>query len=121
YLSTGLSFRAIASSFRISHQTIASIVYETCEAIWKALQPIHLPVPTTESLLELVQEFEMKWNFPNCIGAIDGKHWILEIMDDGATVVYLLALLHLGTLKITRLMYPFLDPCQEQITICLMY
>lgn len=34
-----------------------------------------MKVPTTEeSWLNVANEFESLWNFPNCLGAIDGKH-----------------------------------------------
>jgi hypothetical protein len=34
-----------------------------------------LQVPQSENEWKLVaREFEKRWNFPHCIGAIDGKH-----------------------------------------------
>lgn len=36
--------------------------------------PIFLKTPTSEKLLEVAEKFERLWNFPNCLGAIDGKH-----------------------------------------------
>lgn len=34
-----------------------------------------LQVPcTSEDWLKIAKGFEDKWNFPNCIGALDGKH-----------------------------------------------
>ena len=50
YLSTGLSFRALAFSFRMGKSTVANIVKETVEAIWDELYPLHMPIPTDESL-----------------------------------------------------------------------
>ncbi|KAJ8937744.1 hypothetical protein NQ318_009154 [Aromia moschata] len=74
FLSTGLAFRSLAYSFRMSHSTIRKVVYETCSAIWKKLHSQHLPRPTKESLLRSAMTFYDKWNFPNCAGCIDGKH-----------------------------------------------
>lgn len=35
--------------------------------------------PSTEDeWMKIVQEFNEKWNFPNCVGAIDGKHCIIQ-------------------------------------------
>lgn len=34
----------------------------------------YLPEPTKELWLENAQKFSSRWNFPNAIGAIDGKH-----------------------------------------------
>lgn len=33
-----------------------------------------MPVPTKEQWQKIAEEFWNTWNFPNCIGAIDGKH-----------------------------------------------
>lgn len=74
FLSTGIAFRSLAFSARIAHNTIADIVYETCDAIWDKLVSRHMPILTTDMLRETSQEFENIWNFPNCVGAIDGKH-----------------------------------------------
>ena len=41
------------------------------DAIWKKLRDTYLPTPT-ESLWK--DKFNILWNFPNCVGAVDGKH-----------------------------------------------
>ena len=53
---------------------VAEIVYETVVAIWEELQPLHMPVPSEENLRYVAEDFFSIWNFPNCVGAIDGKH-----------------------------------------------
>lgn len=36
-------------------------------------------MPTsTEQWLNIAQQFEEKWNYPHCLGAIDGKHCVLQ-------------------------------------------
>lgn len=64
----------MAFAFRMSHTTIRQIVYETCTAIWETLNETHMPVPTKEMFSAIEHQFYTKWKFPNCIGAIDGKH-----------------------------------------------
>lgn len=61
-------------SFRMGTSTIATIVKETCTAIWKVFVPIHMPPLNADLCKKTANEFHMKWNFPNCFGAIDGKH-----------------------------------------------
>jgi len=79
YLSTGDSFRSIALLFRIGESTAQEIVYETCKALWARLQPIYLKTPSTkEEWLEISHGFNQAWNFPNCLGAIDGKHCTIQ-------------------------------------------
>ncbi|CAF4891453.1 unnamed protein product [Pieris macdunnoughi] len=74
FLSTGTAFRALAYSFCMGKSTIASIVHETCRVLWTELVPIHMPIPTEQRLKAIAEDFEATWNFPHCIGAIDGKH-----------------------------------------------
>uniref|UniRef100_A0A3P9HU25 DDE Tnp4 domain-containing protein n=1 Tax=Oryzias latipes TaxID=8090 RepID=A0A3P9HU25_ORYLA len=74
FLSTGDSYRTIASSFRLGVSTVASIVRETCDALWDCLRDEHLPVPTEEMWRSTARRFHQRWNFPNCLGAMDGKH-----------------------------------------------
>lgn len=54
--------------------TISKIVEETCSTIWEVLAPVHMKKPTSEQWLEVAEKFNTLWNFPNCLGAIDGKH-----------------------------------------------
>jgi len=53
---------------------VHSIIISTCEAIWNKLSPTELPQPTEEEWKKKGEEFYSLWQFPNCTGAIDGKH-----------------------------------------------
>lgn len=68
------SFTTLSFSYRLGYTTVRKIVYKTIEIIWKKLSPIVMPVPTYEHWAEIAQEFHELWNFPNCVGALDGKH-----------------------------------------------
>lgn len=52
---------------------------ETCQALWNNLKTKVFPENTENIWIERKNEFKEMWNFPNCIGAIDGKHVILQI------------------------------------------
>lgn len=78
FLSTGDSFGTIAFNFRMGHSTVRVIVHETCEAIGRRLSPRVLPEPTAEMWNSTEKTFSERWNFPNCIGALDGKHIVIE-------------------------------------------
>ena len=76
---TGESFRSLHFQFRISRPAISYIVIEVCKAIPKKLGPSYFKVPSSEQeRLQIAKQFEEKWNFPNCLGAIDGKHITLQ-------------------------------------------
>lgn len=67
--------QALAWNFHIGLTTVHCIIQETCEVLWNTLSPIYLKSPNTEQEWKDISEgFWNKWNFPNCIGALDGKH-----------------------------------------------
>ncbi|CAH1982438.1 unnamed protein product [Acanthoscelides obtectus] len=74
FISTGMAFRSMAFSYRIAHNTIAGIIYETCDAIWECFTEKHMPFPTADLLEKSAKDYEQLWNFPNCVASIDGKH-----------------------------------------------
>lgn len=75
YLATGHTFSSLEYTFRVSRHSISRIVVETCEALYAALQSNYLKVPSTEEEWNYIAtRFEERWNFPHCIGALDGKH-----------------------------------------------
>ncbi|XP_050676177.1 uncharacterized protein LOC126973086 isoform X2 [Leptidea sinapis] len=71
FLITGSSFKSLGYSYRMGFSTVRSIVHETRRVIWNALRPSVMPKPTREKWTRIAMEFDEKWNFPNCIGAID--------------------------------------------------
>ncbi|CAG9124613.1 unnamed protein product [Plutella xylostella] len=75
FLITGSIFKSLGYSYRMGFSTVRSIVHETCQVIWNVLRPSIMPKPTREKWTRIAMEFDEKWNFPNCIGAIDGKHF----------------------------------------------
>ena len=59
--------------------TVSGIIDSTCDALWKVLLPKYMSRPTTPSAWRRVsQGFEQMWNFPHCVGAIDGKHIVVQ-------------------------------------------
>ncbi|XP_018361253.1 PREDICTED: uncharacterized protein LOC108759992 [Trachymyrmex cornetzi] len=74
YLAQGDSILSKHNEFRIGRSTAHKIIPETCQAIWETLQPIFLPPMDRNSWNEVANRFMEKWQFPNCLGAIDGKH-----------------------------------------------
>lgn len=80
YLVTENAFSTIAASYRLSSTIVGRIIRETCKALWDVMTEngfLTLPSSSTE-WLDISQEFERRWNFPNCVGAVDGKHIISQ-------------------------------------------
>ncbi|KAM4026934.1 uncharacterized protein ACNLHF_008145 [Anomaloglossus baeobatrachus] len=74
FLATGESYTSLHLQFRVGKSTISEIVRCTCGVIWEKLQPMVMPSPTEETWLQVAAGFQTVANFPNCIGAVDGKH-----------------------------------------------
>ena len=88
YLCTGDSQVTIGTSYRITPTTMGRIISETCRAIWYVLSKKgFIKAPTSKKeWLDNVTEFDSKWNFPHCVGAIDGKHTIVQaLLRSGST------------------------------------
>ena len=88
FLATGLSFTALAQSFRMGLTTVANIVEETTAAIWKNLRTVYMPTPTVQTMQEVANGFYAKCQFPNVIGAIDGKHIRIQCPDNSGSDFY---------------------------------
>nr|XP_055056158.1 uncharacterized protein LOC129440693 [Misgurnus anguillicaudatus] len=78
FLATGDSFRTIASSFRVGVATVCKIVPQVVTAIWDCLVEDYMAVPTTDTWRSIAEEFQERWNFPLCCGAVDGKHVVIK-------------------------------------------
>lgn len=81
YLASGDSIRSLSYAFRVGHNTVSKIVSETCEVIWKCLKDTVFIKNNEESWQNVIDNFERLWNYPNCIGAMDGKHVTLQVYD----------------------------------------
>ena len=69
----------LAWLYQLGRITVAKIIEETCQAIWKILSPIYLKSPDTEEEWKsFANNFEELLNLPHVIGAIDGKHVAME-------------------------------------------
>ena len=75
FMATGNSYKSLQYSFRVANNTISGIVPETCNAIILAFghQFVRLP-DSPDQWMQVAKDYNDRWNFPHCIGAIDGKH-----------------------------------------------
>ena len=89
YLATGDSQKSQSFDFRIGKSTVSNIIRETYYGICQALLEKYLTAPeSTEDWLRIAEGFQDEWNFPHCIGAIDGKHICMECPRNGDSAFY---------------------------------
>ncbi|XP_045077608.1 protein ALP1-like [Coregonus clupeaformis] len=78
FLATGDSYRTIGFSVRVGRSTVAGIGPSVAQAICDCLVGEYIPVPKEEDWRAITAEFLERWNFPNCLGSIDGKHVVIQ-------------------------------------------
>lgn len=79
FLASGLAYKRLAFYYRIHPSTISLFVPNVCRAIIDVFQPEFLATPSTPNeWIHLAKRFNERWQFPNCIGALDGKHVYIQ-------------------------------------------
>ena len=86
FLATGESFQSLMYQFRVHETTISKFIPEVCQAIFEIFKDDYMQLPTTrEKWLEIANQTQDRWQFPNCFGAADGKHiMIMHPQDSGS-------------------------------------
>ena len=88
FLATGDSYTGLAARFRLGKKTVHDIINDTCLAIWTVLKDEVMPLPTEEDWVRIEKGFRLKWHFPNCIGALDGKHVSIKSPPNSGSLFY---------------------------------
>lgn len=88
YLASGDNMASLHYLYRVGKSTVPKIIVETTEAIWLTLQSQVLPPPAVQTWTKIAEDFENKWNFPNCIGAIDDKHVVVQCFKNTGSAFY---------------------------------
>ncbi|GFY34473.1 DDE Tnp4 domain-containing protein [Trichonephila clavipes] len=47
-----------------------------------------MAVPSADEWLKIAQDYQDKWNMPNCIGSIDGKHCRIQHPPNAGPLFY---------------------------------
>ena len=89
YLASGDSYHSLMYGFRVAHNTISSVIRDVCEAIIAEFAEEMIPTPqTTEGWKKISDLFSTRWNFHNCLGALDGKHVAMKCPKNAGSVYY---------------------------------
>ena len=78
FLATGESFSPLTYQFRISERAISYIVQQVAGEIARHVGKEFLKMPSSsQEWLAISEAFERRWQFPHCIGEVDGKHVVI--------------------------------------------
>lgn len=76
---TGESQSSLSYQFRVSQNLISTFIPEVCWAIYQALKEQHLKIPRSpEEWKSVAKDFFCMWNYPSCVGALDGKRVLIQ-------------------------------------------
>lgn len=81
FLGSGCTLKDLHYQFRLGHTTIGRIARRVCKAVQHVLMKECIPTFTPERWQENARIFQERANFPNCLGALDGKHVRIEKPD----------------------------------------
>ncbi|XP_069599660.1 uncharacterized protein [Ranitomeya imitator] len=74
FLATGESLSSLHFQYRLGISTLSGIVADTCRALWNVLRDEFIPIPTEDMWMGIADKVWSVCDFPNCLGAVDGKH-----------------------------------------------
>lgn len=67
---------------------MGAIINEVCDAIHDEMGSECIPVQNNEKWVAVSNNFLNKWNFPNCLGPIDGKHVSIHCPPNAGSLFY---------------------------------
>lgn len=70
---------SISYQYLVSLTLVSQIIAETCEVLWEILSSLVLKQCNQADWKAIAHDFNEKWQFPHCIGALDGKHVIIQV------------------------------------------
>jgi len=71
----------------LGHCTVQAIVNDTCKIIRDNLLAEMMPNPTEDMWKSIANDYNTIWNFPNCVGALDGKHVNIQAPPNSCTII----------------------------------
>ena len=64
------------------------MIRDTCDVIWDNLHGTEMPQPSEVDWKDIAERFYVCWNFPNCIGVLDGKHIVIQSPSRSGSLYY---------------------------------
>lgn len=87
YLASGSLQRHLASTYRISEAAFGKIIDDVCDAISTEFKD-QFETHSIDSWIKCANQYNAKWNFPNCVGAIDGKHIAIKCPKNAGSLFF---------------------------------
>jgi len=72
----------------MDHYTVGKTVDQVSDVLWSNLSSKHLAVPDHDRFLDIAVKFRERWNFPNVIGCINGRHIRIKCRTKAGSLLY---------------------------------
>lgn len=80
YLASGNNMISLSYEFRVGASTVSDIIKKTADAVYEVLSSkVLLQDPNQQDWKRISKDFAEKWNMVHCIGAIDGRHMVIQV------------------------------------------
>ena len=121
FLAPGETYKSLMYQYRVIEVSISRFLQEVCQVIIESFMEEDMSLPDSkEKWLSVAKEFEEKWQFPNCVGAIDGKHVpLINPFNSGSTYFNYKSFFSIVLLALVDANYKFLYVnvgCQRRIS-----
>jgi hypothetical protein len=73
FVSSTAEYKTIGNLFGVSRSFVCMCIREVCSVITKGLSKF-IKFPRGQQLWQVIDDYESRWGFPMCAGAIDGTH-----------------------------------------------
>ncbi|XP_064100879.1 putative nuclease HARBI1 [Macrobrachium nipponense] len=89
HLASGNDYTSLQYSFRVSKSSICRFIPIVCQPIIDIYKPEVMKCPKTPEECNVVpKRFASKWNYFNCVGALDGKHITIKKPKGGGSLYF---------------------------------
>ncbi|XP_064100672.1 uncharacterized protein LOC135211284 [Macrobrachium nipponense] len=87
HLASGNDYTSLQYSFRVSKSSICRFIPLICRAIIDTYKPEVMKCPKTpKERNDVAKRFASKWNYFNCVGALDWKHVVIKKPEGGRSL-----------------------------------
>lgn len=78
FLATGETYKSLAAQNRVGVTTLSMIVPDVCKVIWLRCRNTSCASESSQVWQVKTVNSTQRWDYPHCIGAIDGKRVVIE-------------------------------------------
>ncbi|XP_054931621.1 uncharacterized protein [Dermacentor andersoni] len=88
YLASGQDIKDVGLAYRVGIETARLCIHVACRAIGARFKDHCMKAPSTSEWAQIADGFAAQWQFPNFLGAADGKHVAIVAPQNSGSMYY---------------------------------